>query len=489
MSHTHLYLQRLPPARRMLLAIAPALAGLLWLLAGYGLGGVWQLYCLLAALPLFACALLIPLKPLTRRAPQALILTAILALLLALPVAWPVSWLWWVLLLASAAAVYQMAGYLSLLRVRAETGMRHAEVTWRQAFKVATDEAVLGYFVATVWAPKGARLVRIARECFEGLAWFERRGLLADPADYHPAPPPLSEFRLAPRTAGGFQYEHLSWSSGYQPAPDEPGAQRWQGYTPTHTAHARIFRHPGAPRPWLVCIHGYRMGLRWIDFRLFPPGWLHHTLGLNIVMPVLPLHGGRRIGWVSGDGFMDGDLMDIVHAEAQAQWDLRRLIRWLRETQGAEHIAVLGYSLGGYNAALLSALESDLRCVIAAIPLVDIAGVLWTQGSPRMLQAMHVAGVGPHEVHRLLRVVSPLAQPPRLPRERRHIIAAAADRIVPLPPTLELWRHWQEPSLEWYQGTHLSVRHEPVVPSLIETHLSAAGLLGTAGSTPVLQAS
>lgn len=478
MSHTHLDARLLTPARRSLLALTPALAALLWLLTAYGLGGAWRVLAMMAAVAALGAAGIMLWQPLGRRAPQLVALAATFDCALALPMLWPLSWLWWLLLLLSALASYLASGYLSLLRVRGETGIPRIEIHWRQAFKAAADELVLGYFVGTVAMPRGDRLLRIARESTEGLEWFEQRGLLRNPAEYHRAPPKLGEFRLDARDAGGFRYDHLIWPSGYAPATDEPGAARWLSYTNTQTAHARIFRHAGVPRPWLICLHGYRMGWRWIDFRLFQPAWLHHALGLNLALPILPLHGERRLGWRSGDGFMDGDLMDIVHAEAQAQWDLRRLIRWLRETQNAEDIAVLGYSLGGYNAALLSTLEAELRCVITAIPLVDIAGVLWTQGPPRMLESMQAQGVTAQHVHRLLRLVSPLALPCKLPRERRHIVAATADRIVPLPPVLELWRHWEEPTLEWFQGTHLSVRREAVVPPMLETYLGAAGMLG-----------
>ncbi len=478
MSHTHLDGRLLTPARRVLLGLAPAVGGLCWLLTAYGLGGAWRAIAMTGAVASLGAAGIVLWQPLGRRAPQLVALAAAFDALLALSLLWPLSFVWWLLLVLSAFGTYLASGYLSLLRVRGETGIPLAEVHWRQAFKAAADEAVLGYFVGTVSPPRGERLLRIAREYREGLEWFERRGLLRNPAEYHAAPPKLTEFKLEARSAGPFRYDHLQWPSGYAPPAAEPGAERWLTYANTQTAHARIFRHAGVPRPWLICLHGYRMGWRWIDFRLFQPAWLHHALGLNLALPILPLHGERAVGWRSGDGFMDGDLMDIIHAEAQAQWDLRRLIRWLRETQNAQDIAVLGYSLGGYNAALLSTLEAELRCVIAAIPLVDIAGVLWTQGAPRMLQLLQAQGVTAPNVHKLLRVVSPLALPCRLPRERRHIIAATADRIVALPPVLELWRHWEEPTLDWFQGTHLSVRREAVVPPMLEAYLGAAGMLG-----------
>ena len=90
------------------------------------------------------------------------------------------------------------------------------------------------------------------------------------------------------------------------------------------------------------------------DLALFQPGYLHHELGLNLLFPILPIHGPRRVGPVSGDRILSGDVMDTVHAGAQAMWDIRRLHFWLRESEDAPAGGVIGRSLGGYVVALLS---------------------------------------------------------------------------------------------------------------------------------------
>src|SRR5215207_7970750 len=56
-----------------------------------------------------------------------------------------------------------------------------------------------------------------------------------------------------------------------------------------------------------------------------------------------------------------------------------------------------------------------------------------------------------------------LAQRPELgdalPQDRggdggRAIFAGVADRVVPAAEAETLWRHWEEPRIVWYQGTH-----------------------------------
>ena len=96
-----------------------------------------------------------------------------------------------------------------------------------------------------------------------------------------------------------------------------------------------------------------------MDLAAFRAADLRDRFGVNVLLPVLPLHGPRRIGRLSGDGFFGADIVDMVHAEAQAMWDLRRWLGWIR-AQGGSRIGVYGLSLGGYNAALLACLDAEL---------------------------------------------------------------------------------------------------------------------------------
>jgi hypothetical protein len=90
-------------------------------------------------------------------------------------------------------------------------------------------------------------------------------------------------------------------------------------------------------------------------------------------------------------------------------------------------------------------------------------------------------------VEQLLRVVSPLALEPRVPRARRFLFAGIADALAPPAHALALWRHWGRPRLAWYPGSHSSFAMEPAVHALLLEAFAAGGLLRGTRPAPVTQ--
>lgn len=348
----------------------------------------------------------------------------------------------------------------------------------RTSLEVAVDCAVLAQMSVT--APARAlrgNSARVAGEVKEALALYRERGWIDAPERYHRTPPPLEKVELRRRRARGIPFEHLSFESGYEPHEDEPGRERWLSYAPCRTAHAWVLRHgeDGGGRPWLVCIHGYQMGTPLVDLGAFRPEWLHRKLGLNLVLPVLPMHGPRRIRRVSGDGFLSGELLDTVHALAQTAWDVRRIVSWVR-AQGGDRIGVYGLSLGGYSTALVASLEPGFEVAIAGIPATDFARLSWKHGPADSLRRAEEAGIGLGETTDLKKVVSPLVLRPKLPRERRYVFGGSADQLVPPDLVRDLWLHWERPAMHWYPGAHCTFGLHGPVRRFIESALAESGL-------------
>ncbi|MBW2275535.1 MAG: alpha/beta hydrolase family protein [Deltaproteobacteria bacterium] len=354
------------------------------------------------------------------------------------------------------------------------------------AAKVAVDSAILGGMLLSQPLPmrKQGGAESIAAELHAARELFEQRGWLEKPADYHRTPLPLEAPQIRHSSVrhlrhGSVTFEHLAFESEYEPMTDEPGRDRWLSYAANRSAHAWVLRHEGEPRPWLVCVHGYHMGAAVMDLGLFDPAYYHDKLGLNLLLPTLPLHGRRKLGRLSGQGYLVGNVMDTLHAQSQAIWDIRRLISWVRG-QGAPPVGIHGVSLGGYTAALLPCLEADLACTIAGIPLTDFTDLFWTHASPADRIRLEDAGVTRDVTAEVFRVVSPLAMEPMLPAERRTIYGGVADLLVRPHQVRNLRRHWGDARMVWYQGSHTSFFRDRDVRGAVDDTLRAAGLVGGA---------
>lgn len=354
--------------------------------------------------------------------------------------------------------------------------------------KMMLDRIVSGLRWPVETVPSEVEWMRIVGELADALRQHSISDWKDKPEAYHRAAPPLEP--LARRTVSwrGINCERLSFDSGYEPPSDEPGSERWLGYENNRTAHAWVLRHRGRPRPWLVCVHGYGGGTQAMDFTAFRVDWLYRTLGLNVALPVLPLHGARAHRWYSGQGFFGGDVLNTLHAEAQAVWDVRRLLSWIRK-QGAPPVGLYGLSLGGYSASVVAALESDLSCVIAGIPATDFTRLGLMHNSTSYLRLAETCGLDWEKIRSLYTVISPLDLKPLVPKERRFIFAGRGDCIVPAEHVHDLWEHWEHPEINWYDGSHLSFLWEssvtPFVHSALEaTLLNGAGSVG-AGEAPL----
>ncbi len=453
----------------------PLLAGVVWLWRAPEHGLTGFLFSIVPGCLLLGSGVSMLLMPGDRRIAHFAAAGGVLGVLFALPAFVQVGFFGGLFLLGASAAGFVAAGVHSVrLEPDQEEVPEPIPSLWL-ATQVAADEAMLAWMLGRLALPSRDDHVRIEREVAAARELFEARGWLEKPVSYHAPPPPLERVGLRPSRARGIAFEHLWFESGYEPHPGEPGRERWLSYAANRQAHAWVLRHAGADRPWLVCVHGYVMGWPLLDLSLFRPELFHQRLGLNMIVPTLPLHGRRSLGRQSGEGYLRGDVLDTIHAEAQAIWDLRRLLAWVR-AQGDAPVGVYGISLGGYNAALLACLDEELACVIAGVPVADFARIVFQHAPPLHLRDAIDAGLVEERMRALKRVVSPLVLEPRVAPERRWLFAAVADRIVPPDHARDLWRHWGRPPIAWYQGSHLSFRAHPEVGAFVERALRESGL-------------
>jgi hypothetical protein len=224
-----------------------------------------------------------------------------------------------------------------------------------------------------------------------------------------------------------------------------------------------------------VCINGYRTGNPLLDPAVFGAPRLR-ALGLNLAFLVLPLQGPRRAGRTSGDRIFTSGVPNMLHGTSQAVWDARRLISWLRQSQGAPGVGVSGISLGGFITALLADIEPGLTCAIAGVPETDLVRSFRRQIEPLLPPFYEQWGLSWAPVERVLRPVSPLAMPPLVPHEGRFIYAGLVDRWVRPGNVHALWKHWGKPEILWYDGSHTSFVFDPSVSRFVDRALETSGL-------------
>jgi hypothetical protein len=111
------------------------------------------------------------------------------------------------------------------------------------------------------------------------------------------------------------------------------------------------------------------------------------------------------------------------------------------------------------------------------VPPVCIGDLAWRFFTrTRHYQRGGEAALSAGELRRSFRVHSPLAHPLRVPRERVLIVAGRGDRIVPPEHPAALWRHWGEPSIHWFSGSHLAPFGRGRVAAAVLAHLERLGL-------------
>jgi hypothetical protein len=349
-----------------------------------------------------------------------------------------------------------------------------ARPTLALATQAFLDEIVLTGFRLLRSAPDATRLEWITREVIAALEFYGRQGWLDKPDGFFAAPPVLTDVTVRTVDNMGRTYERIFFDSGYEPHAGEPGRERWLSYTGNNREYGLMLRHR-QPRPWLVCVHGAEMGRAALDPILFRAWHLHSDLGLNVVLPVLPMHGPRARGLPKGAAFPSEDVLNQVHGAAQAVWDIRRLLSWIRSLQPESMIGLNGISLGGYLTSLVASLDDCVSCAILGVPAVDLVELVdrhaHLSGHDALGQAMRLAKpIG--------RMISPFVLTPRVPMQGRFIYAGIADRLVhPRDQVTRLWQHWGRPQIHWYSGGHTGFFRSRPVQRFIDDALVQSGLV------------
>jgi Alpha/beta hydrolase domain containing 18 len=236
------------------------------------------------------------------------------------------------------------------------------------------------------------------------------------------------QFTESPKTEpnGGW----LAWES---PRPS--------GYLENDTLR---FRHypcaKGDSAPTVLILHalmsasdiGYQRIAKWFNDR----GW-------NAAFPHLPYHYSRKPkGYLNGELAVTADLVHNGETLRQCVVELRQIMAWYR-TRGCREFGVVGTSYGGWNAALLSFLEHDLRFLSLIQPIVNVETAIWRNpGAISMRNLLKSRGVTSGESIRHAHLSSPLHGVPLCGGERVILTGGLWDSVSPIAELHTLQKLW-----------------------------------------------
>jgi pimeloyl-ACP methyl ester carboxylesterase len=265
-------------------------------------------------------------------------------------------------------------------------------------------------------------------------------------AGAHRPPLPLTTLGVRRRKVAGIRFEHLQ----FETRPVLPDSLASAGYGAVEVAHARVLRHDGGPRPWVVWLHGAEQG-RVDDLFAFRVRHLHHDLGLNVALPVLPHHGPRREMGRSWPGF---DLLGNIATMIRAVSDVRSVIGWIDEQDPAS-LAVVGMSLGGPVAALTAGLDERVDAVAATVPMLDAHATIAHHAARTGARGRKLAALLRSEPVRAVgSAVDPTALEPLCAPDRRLVVAALGDRMTSVNAAQRLHERWGG-QVHWHPGGHI----------------------------------
>ncbi len=280
-----------------------------------------------------------------------------------------------------------------------------------------------------------------------------------------PAPDAPAHVAVAPgRQLRDGRIEDLSFPSYYAPQRTK-AIELMRRYPQSAMAHLRRLRHREKGRPAIICLHGWGGGQRAVDGRIFNAPELY-GMAFDVYLYTHPYHGQRspQGGAMLAPLHPSLDVDRTNEAFFQTVWEVRTVIRYHQQLGGGQ-VGVIGLSLGAHVTALLAAVAPALAFALPILPIVDLPALWWAHAKQtgkresrharQLPELPDLAGWDFEHACQAMAVHSPLNYAPAIAPDRLMIVAGRDDRIAPPSHGEALWRHWNEPRMHWFGGSHL----------------------------------
>jgi hypothetical protein len=229
----------------------------------------------------------------------------------------------------------------------------------------------------------------------------------------------------------------------------------------TNVASGFLHRNRARPdAPIVVLSHGWAHETHRPLERLFIEPLLR--AGWSVAVVAHPFHFERApAGTYSGELMVTGDVVLTAEAFRQGVSDLGVVVSWLRS--GGARVAVMGYSLGGYLAALLACVRDDLDAVVVGAAGDSVVSpILDTRLGVNVREDLSQSGMHARDrLERAWAIISPGRLAPRVARDRILLVAATWDRIMLASSVTRLHEAWGRPALRWEQQGHYTLLAVP----------------------------
>lgn len=232
-------------------------------------------------------------------------------------------------------------------------------------------------------------------------------------------------------------------------------------YPENNNVYGRVFEARGQTggkhSPCILIYHGWRESGAFAPY-YYILGFVLARMAMNCVFLNLPYHGKRTpIGATTGELMLNGDMEHSINAFRQAVCDGRSTVSWLK-THFRGPIGVMGLSLGGFVALVLSCVDDRIDFAIPIISSGNIIKNMWkTDVGRSIVRDFDKVGLTEEQVEQNWKIICPIHMKSKLSPERILPIAGRFDKLIPAENVWDLKIAWKLPVIKWHQCGHISI--------------------------------